>query len=115
MRCEDVLLQLWEYLDEDLAPEEARTVRAHLGVALAVIQHIAATVLSSSCCLDSARRVRRRTGWCCIYASYVSPEAAHRGSSLSSLFAHRFFYPSEIPGFSADDRHHDDLGDIVWV
>ena len=31
MRCEDVLLQLWEYLDEELAPEEARTVRAHLG------------------------------------------------------------------------------------
>jgi mycothiol system anti-sigma-R factor len=30
MRCDDVLTRLWEYLDEELAPEEARAVRAHL-------------------------------------------------------------------------------------
>jgi anti-sigma factor RsiW len=30
MRCEDVLAVLWEYLDQELAPEEAGVVRAHL-------------------------------------------------------------------------------------
>jgi predicted anti-sigma-YlaC factor YlaD len=31
MTCEDVLTRRWEYLDEELAPEEARAVVAHLG------------------------------------------------------------------------------------
>lgn len=31
MECEEVLERLWEYLDHELAPEEAATVRAHLG------------------------------------------------------------------------------------
>jgi predicted anti-sigma-YlaC factor YlaD len=31
MTCEDVLTRLWEYLDEELAPEEVRPVGAHLG------------------------------------------------------------------------------------
>jgi hypothetical protein len=30
MTCEDVLTRLWEYLDEELAPEEARPLAAHL-------------------------------------------------------------------------------------
>jgi mycothiol system anti-sigma-R factor len=30
MRCEEVLLSLWEYLDEELAREEAEVVAAHL-------------------------------------------------------------------------------------
>jgi Putative zinc-finger len=30
MRCEEVLLRLWEYLDEELAREEAEAVAAHL-------------------------------------------------------------------------------------
>jgi mycothiol system anti-sigma-R factor len=30
MRCEDVLSRLWEYLDQELASEEASRVRAHL-------------------------------------------------------------------------------------
>lgn len=30
MRCEEVLVSLWEYLDEELSPEEAEGVRAHL-------------------------------------------------------------------------------------
>jgi mycothiol system anti-sigma-R factor len=30
MECEEVLVRLWEYLDEELAPEEAEGVRAHL-------------------------------------------------------------------------------------
>ena len=31
MRCEDVLNRLWEYLDEELGPEEAEVIRAHVG------------------------------------------------------------------------------------
>ena len=31
MRCEEVLLCLWEYLDQELAREEAEAVAAHLG------------------------------------------------------------------------------------
>jgi mycothiol system anti-sigma-R factor len=31
MKCEEVLARLWEYLDEELAPEEADDMRAHLG------------------------------------------------------------------------------------
>jgi len=31
MECEEVLRRLWEYLDHELAPEEAGAVRAHLG------------------------------------------------------------------------------------
>ncbi len=31
MRCDEVLLRLWEYLDEELAREEAEAVAAHLG------------------------------------------------------------------------------------
>jgi mycothiol system anti-sigma-R factor len=31
MMCEDVLTRLWEYLDEELAPEEVRAVGVHLG------------------------------------------------------------------------------------
>lgn len=31
MKCEDVLTRLWEYLDEELAPEEVRAVGVHLG------------------------------------------------------------------------------------
>lgn len=31
MRCEDVLIRLWEYLDEELGPEEAEVIRAHVG------------------------------------------------------------------------------------
>jgi anti-sigma factor RsiW len=31
MTCEDVLTRLWEYLDEELAPEEVRAVGVHLG------------------------------------------------------------------------------------
>ena len=30
MTCEDVLARLWEYLDEELAPEEVRAVGVHL-------------------------------------------------------------------------------------
>jgi len=30
MRCEEVLIRLWEYLDEELASEEAAAVRLHL-------------------------------------------------------------------------------------
>jgi mycothiol system anti-sigma-R factor len=30
MRCDEVLLRLWEYLDEELAREEAEAVAAHL-------------------------------------------------------------------------------------
>lgn len=30
MECEEVLNRLWEYLDYELAPEEAKAVRAHL-------------------------------------------------------------------------------------
>jgi len=30
MECEEVLVRLWEYLDEELAPEEAEGIRAHL-------------------------------------------------------------------------------------
>jgi mycothiol system anti-sigma-R factor len=31
MGCDEVLLRLWEYLDEELAREEAEAVAAHLG------------------------------------------------------------------------------------
>ena len=31
MECEAVVVVLWEYLDEELGPEEAEAVRAHLG------------------------------------------------------------------------------------
>jgi mycothiol system anti-sigma-R factor len=31
MRCEEVLLRLWEYLDQELAREEAKAVASHLG------------------------------------------------------------------------------------
>jgi mycothiol system anti-sigma-R factor len=31
MRCEEVLLRLWEYLDQELAREEAEAVAVHLG------------------------------------------------------------------------------------
>jgi mycothiol system anti-sigma-R factor len=31
MTCEDVLTRLWEYLDDELAPEEVRAVGVHLG------------------------------------------------------------------------------------
>lgn len=30
MTCEDVLTRVWEYLDEELAPEEVRAVGVHL-------------------------------------------------------------------------------------
>ena len=30
MRCEEVLIRLWEYLDEELASEEAAAVKLHL-------------------------------------------------------------------------------------
>jgi anti-sigma factor (TIGR02949 family) len=30
LECERVKLRLWEYLDHELGPEEARAVRAHL-------------------------------------------------------------------------------------
>ena len=30
MRCEEVLIRLWEYLDDELAPEEVEMVKAHL-------------------------------------------------------------------------------------
>jgi len=30
MRCEDVLIRLWEYLDQELASKEATILRAHL-------------------------------------------------------------------------------------
>jgi predicted anti-sigma-YlaC factor YlaD len=30
MRCDEVVLLLWEYLDEELGPEEAKVVGAHL-------------------------------------------------------------------------------------
>lgn len=30
MRCEEVLARLWEYLDEELAPEEVESVKQHL-------------------------------------------------------------------------------------
>ena len=30
MECEEVLERLWEYLDHELDPEEAATLRAHL-------------------------------------------------------------------------------------
>jgi anti-sigma factor (TIGR02949 family) len=31
MTCEDVVSRLWEYLDEELGPEEVRVVAVHLG------------------------------------------------------------------------------------
>ena len=34
MQCEEVLRQIWEYLDQELGPEEARSVREHLYVCL---------------------------------------------------------------------------------
>jgi anti-sigma factor (TIGR02949 family) len=30
MECEEVLIRLWEYLDQELGPEEAQSVREHL-------------------------------------------------------------------------------------
>jgi mycothiol system anti-sigma-R factor len=30
MECRDVLIHLWEYLDQELAPEEAQAVADHL-------------------------------------------------------------------------------------
>jgi hypothetical protein len=30
MECKEVLIRLWEYLDEELRPEEAEAVAAHL-------------------------------------------------------------------------------------
>ena len=30
MQCREVLLRLWEYLDDELAPEESRKVGEHL-------------------------------------------------------------------------------------
>ncbi len=30
MECEEVLIRLWEYLDQELGSEEAEKVRAHL-------------------------------------------------------------------------------------
>jgi anti-sigma factor (TIGR02949 family) len=30
MECRDVLVRLWEYLDQELRPEEAKAVEAHL-------------------------------------------------------------------------------------
>jgi mycothiol system anti-sigma-R factor len=30
MECEEVLVRLWEYLDQELGPEEAQSVREHL-------------------------------------------------------------------------------------
>ena len=30
MECKEVLVRLWEYLDEELRPEEARAVASHL-------------------------------------------------------------------------------------
>jgi mycothiol system anti-sigma-R factor len=30
MRCEEVLIRLWEYLDEELTAEEAERVKGHL-------------------------------------------------------------------------------------
>ena len=30
MKCEEVLIRLWEYLDEELASEEAAAVTSHL-------------------------------------------------------------------------------------
>jgi mycothiol system anti-sigma-R factor len=30
MECEEVLVRLWEYLDQELGPEEADGIRAHL-------------------------------------------------------------------------------------
>ena len=30
MECEEVMVRLWEYLDQELAPEEADGVRTHL-------------------------------------------------------------------------------------
>jgi len=30
MECEEVLIRLWEYLDDELGLEEARAVRAHI-------------------------------------------------------------------------------------
>lgn len=30
MRCEEVLIRLWEYLDEELTSEEAEMMRGHL-------------------------------------------------------------------------------------
>lgn len=30
MRCEEVLIRLWEYLDEELSPEEVEIVKLHL-------------------------------------------------------------------------------------
>lgn len=31
MECKEVLILLWEYLDEELNPEEAAAIAAHLG------------------------------------------------------------------------------------
>ena len=31
MECRDVVIRLWEYLDQELSPEEAGAVQGHLG------------------------------------------------------------------------------------
>jgi mycothiol system anti-sigma-R factor len=31
MECDEVLVRLWEYLDQELGPEEAAAIEAHLG------------------------------------------------------------------------------------
>lgn len=30
MRCEEVLIRLWEYLDDELTPEEVEVITGHL-------------------------------------------------------------------------------------
>ena len=30
MECEEVLIRVWEYLDDELGPEEARAIEVHL-------------------------------------------------------------------------------------
>jgi mycothiol system anti-sigma-R factor len=30
MECEEVLIRLWEYLDDELGPEDARALKTHL-------------------------------------------------------------------------------------
>lgn len=32
MECEEVLTRLWEYLDQELGPEESHAVGAHVGI-----------------------------------------------------------------------------------
>ena len=45
MECEEVLIRLWEYLDQELGPKEAEAMRDHLDGCPSAIPLLAAAVL----------------------------------------------------------------------